>query len=63
MAVLNRKLFNNQLYQSKGTGIATGLDAEDNRLNQLFEQQQRSQYCQNMQSSQLLTWRQHLVNY
>ena len=40
MSVFNRKLFNNQLYQSKGTGITTGLDAEDNRLNQLFEQQQ-----------------------
>jgi hypothetical protein len=41
MSVFNRKLFNNQLYQSKGTGITTGLDAEDNRLNQLFEQQQK----------------------
>ena len=41
MSVFNRKLFNNELYQSKGTGITTGLDSEDNRLNQLFEQQQK----------------------
>jgi hypothetical protein len=41
MSVFNRKLFNNELYQSKGTGITTGLDTEDNRLNELFEQQQK----------------------
>tara|TARA_R100000544_G_scaffold32476_1_gene18836 strand:- start:64 stop:1608 length:1545 start_codon:yes stop_codon:yes gene_type:complete len=40
MAITDRPLFGNTPVDSKGTGITSGLDTEDNRLNQLFEQQQ-----------------------
>jgi hypothetical protein len=40
MAVTDRPLFGNTSFNSKGTGITSGLDTEDNRLGQLFEQQQ-----------------------
>ena len=41
MSVINRPLFTNPNFISKGTGITSGLDTEDNRLGQLFEQQQK----------------------
>ncbi len=40
MAVTDRPLFGNTSFNSRGTGITSGLDTEDNRLGQLFEQQQ-----------------------
>ena len=41
MSVINRPLFTNPNFISKGTGITSGLDTEDNRLGQLFKQQQK----------------------